>query len=279
MRAFLEVINGRYAGTTAAVETGEVCDVGSRLGADVFLPNDSRLAPIHFAVLGEDNGFCIQTAARGVFLNNEPIEKSALAHNDFICAGKTVFYFALAGETTAPETPLGKLIERLTRIPTLCALVDENLDSRIQPLLESSNAGFRVIKQNAKQLEGLTANPLLIKIFGNQPLLENLVRSFWGKGWLVFVEPRGGTLNEALRHFRRLLEQTLIEYNSDLRFYDPRVLRTILAAAEQRHAKHFFGGAERFLLESQLPAHLLEFGWTNDKTTAKSTRLSAADNY
>ena len=135
MRSFLEVINGRYAGTTHLVETGEVCTVGARFGADLFLPNDGCLAPLHFVLKNEADKCLLENISGKIFVNNKPFKKGELAHGDWISAGETLFRFTIDGAETEYETVLGKLIEYLLKIENLCLLIDENLDRRILPIL------------------------------------------------------------------------------------------------------------------------------------------------
>ena len=216
MRSFLEVINGRYAGTTHLVETGEVCTVGARFGADLFLPNDACLAPLHFVVKNEAEKCLLENISGQIFVNNEPFEKGELAHGDWISAGETLFRFTIDGADTKYETVLGKLIEYLLKIENLCLLIDENLDRRILPILLEHKADFRELKKDAKGFEAMTANPLLVKI-GNKNLLETLVRSFWGKGWLVFFKASKSWAKTA-EYLQFLLAKTQMDNGVDLRF-------------------------------------------------------------
>lgn len=205
MRAFLEIINGRYAGTTYLVETDEVCTVGKTFGADLFLPNDDLLEPLHFIVKSEVETVVLEKLSGEVFVNNQPCEQGKLAHGDFIFAGKTLFQMTFEGEKKSDETVLGKLIERLSKISKLTLLIDENIDRRILPMLEEHKAMFQQLKKT-EGFEAMTANPLLVKISGEPRLLETLVRSFWGKGFLVFFEAKKDSA-EMIADFQSLLEK------------------------------------------------------------------------
>lgn len=270
---FLEIINGRYAGTTFSCGTGEVCQVGSRLGADLFLPNDSQLAPLHFVVVNEENSWKVKNLAEKLFVNNQPTKETVLQHGDFIFAGETLFQFGVDGENFSDETPLGKLTAKLSNESSLFCLIDENTDKRILPLLEESKTEFCRLKEGVENLEGLTANPLLIEMPANKHLLETLIRTFWGHGRLVFLQSRCD-FDETTKYLRVLLEQTQIKYSVDLRFYDPRMLRVVLGEAEKRHAQFFFGAATTYFVESQVPSHLFKFDWTSDGVNLEMIRLS-----
>ena len=274
MRAFIEVINGRYAGMTYFVETGEVCTVGARFGADLFLPNDVLLTPLHFVLKNETENCFLEKLSGQIFVNNQPFEKGELAHGDWILAGETLFQFTIDGEETEHKTVLGKLIEYLLKVEYLFLLFDENLDRRILPMLLERKAIFRELKKDAKGFEAMTANPLLVKI-DNKRLLETLVRSFWGKGWLVFFKANKSWA-QTVEYLQFLLAKTQMGNGVDLRFYDARMLRVVLGEAEKQHAQYFFGTAEKYFVESQVPSHLFEFGWKKGNITANLIRLSPA---
>jgi len=95
------------------------------------------------------------------------------------------------------------LIERLSKISKLTLLIDENIDRRILPMLEEHKAMFQQLKKT-EGFEAMTANPLLVKISGKPRLLETLVRSFWGKGFLVFFEAKKDSA-EMIADFQSLL--------------------------------------------------------------------------
>jgi hypothetical protein len=273
MKTYLETITTRYAGTTISIADGELCNFGSKVGNDLYFPNDSLMESIHFAVLNKGDSFNLKTFNNQVFVNNVISTGTQLTHGDFILGGGTLFYFCVEGEKSSVETPLGKLINRLSLIDELYLLIDENTDTRILPLIKESECNVRTLKDGVKNLEGLTANPLLVEL--NKKNIEKFVRTFWGKGRLVLLELRHN-LDESLVHLKHLLSKTQIENGVDLRFYDPRMLRTILGDAEKQHAQFFFAGVERYFVESQLPSYLFEFSWSSKGVSADLIRLSQA---
>lgn len=274
MRIFLEIINGRYAGTTLALDAGEVCTVGGTSGADLFLPNDEILKPVHFVLKNEDGKCGLETlAGEDVFVNNQPFSKGELAHNDFVLAGETLIQMTVDGEETENETVLGKLLERLLQVEKLALLVDENADNRILPILNKHEARFEILKKDVKDSDLMTSNPLLVMINRNRKMLETLLRSFWGTGLLVFFK---GTKNwaQTVEYLKFLLTKTQIKNGADLRFYDARILRVALGEAQPNHAQYFLGAAEKYFIESQLPSHLFEFTWEIGKLKADLIRLN-----
>lgn len=272
MRIFLEIINGRYAGTTEVLETGDVCAVGNAVGADLFVPFDDLLEPLHFIVKNEVENVLLEKLSGETFVNNELFERGEIAHGDFIFAGKTLFRVSFGNEENSAETVLSNLIEHIAKIPNLRLLIDENIDRKILPVLEEYKANFQPLKKT-EGFEAMTANPLFVDINGKPQMLETLVRSFWGKGFLVFFEPKTNW-EKTLEYLQFLLAKTQIKSGADLRFYDARVLRVALSEAEPQYAQYFFSVVQKFFVESQLPNHLFEFGWENSKVMANLISLS-----
>lgn len=238
------------------------------------MPNDDFLKPLHFAVKNETEKCVLETlAGEQVFVNNQPFDKTELAHGDFILAGETLFQMTVNGEKTSDETVLGKLLERLLQVEKLALLIDENADKRILPILEEHKARFEVLKKDMPDSDLLIANPLLVMINRNRQMLETLLRTFWGTGFLVFFKGTRSWAN-TVENLRSLLAQTQLKNGADLRFYDARVLRVVLGESEPKYVQYFFGAAEKYFIESQLPSHLFEFTWENGKLKADLIKLS-----
>lgn len=270
MNYFLEVINGRYAGTTEAVGIDEVLLVGSSIGADLCLPTDDFLEPLHFMIRNEPECARLESLGGSIFVNNRSFSKGGIVCGDFVFAGGTLFRLTAEGAAPPDETALDKLIAHLSGIGNLGLLIDENLDPSISPILRECKATFRQLKPTIGS-DALLANPLLVMVNGKPRLLETLVRSFWGKGFLVFFEPIAD-FGKTAEYFGLLLERALAD--AVPRFYDPRFLRVVLGEADSQTARRLFGAASRFLVESQLPSHLLDFAVTNGVVSAGLLGLS-----
>lgn len=278
MRAYLEVADGRYAGTTITLDAGDTCQVGARLGVDLFLPDDASLAPIHFALLCEHSRCQLRECESGkpTWLNGQLVKRATLNHQDWIVAGETLFWFFADDQPiTGIETPVTRLLDHLDNLEEpLYALVDASLDPRLEALIEAAPGQACNFQQAIPEMEHVMSRPWLIELPKASSALTRLVRAAWGKGQCVFLtsEARFDLLRN---HFGRLLEMNHAGgADAGFRFFDPRVLRLLLSESEPRQAERLFRNVSSFLVEAQLPHSLLEFQWRDSGVHADSRRLS-----
>ena len=276
MQAYLEVIEGRYAGTTMPVSAGEVCTVGGRLGCDLFLPDDPTLAPLHFLVQGEAEACQIQNcaSAAALIVNGDAVKRTMLQHGDWIVAGKTLFTYQVSGEPAIPETPLAHLQQYLRSLADeLMVLIDSAYEPRFESLFRERQVMARDLTQSLPQFQTATFRPWLISLRGADWLHEKIIRTYWGKGRCVFLtSPR--SMSEVASYCLRLLLETRHVCNgSGLRFYDPRMLRTMLPECTMEQLRQLFGPITSYFVESQLPHTGLLFSWQQGELAATSVRF------
>lgn len=273
MRNFLEVVNGRYSGTTKSIGGGESVIVGSAVGADLLLPNDPLLKPLHF-ILKESNGQTVlENLSGGLFVNNRPFAGDKLKHGDWIVAGSTLFQFTNEVNKTDGETVIGTLLARLRSYSALSLLADESLDHQLMPILSEYGCEFKELKVGRPKLENLTSNPIAIELGGDGALVETILRTFWGNGRLVFFE-RDIKWDDVCELVCSLLERTRFTFTDSLPFYDPRVLRAMFGEIEFEQMEPFFAFSKAYLVESQLPSHLFEFRQQNGRLNADLINLA-----
>jgi hypothetical protein len=105
MAVFLEVLNGRYAGTRIEIPAGQTVQVGRTARANVAFAEDHHMSGVHFALEWVSEGLALRdlNSRNGTFLNGQRIEHVALAHGDRIAAGNTELLVHLQGELAAEE--------------------------------------------------------------------------------------------------------------------------------------------------------------------------------
>lgn len=279
MQAYLEVADGRYAGTTVALSPGGACQIGSRLGVDLFLPDDASLAPVHFALVCEESRCQLRDCESGkaTWLNGQSVKRASLKHQDWIVAGETLFWFFVENQPVAEvKTTITRLIAHLNQLQTpLYALADTTLSPRLEALTgEARDLAFNY-QPEIKAMQYATARPWLLRVPQNSDFLTRLVRTAWGKGWCVFFTS-DARFSQLRDQFGELL---LINYaggkDAGFRFFDPRVLRVLLSEGEPEPVKQMFRHINSFLVEAQLPHSLLEFKLANSGVTVTSNRFSA----
>src|ERR1044072_6188723 len=93
MTACLEVINGRYAGSTCILEMGDVCRVGSRAWSDLWLADDSFVEPSHCAVASERKILRVHDLSQtGTFVNGKRVTRDVVNHGDWLVAGTSLLF-------------------------------------------------------------------------------------------------------------------------------------------------------------------------------------------
>lgn len=101
--------------------------------------------------------------------------------------------------------------------------------------------------------------PYLASVPFDAPFTDWLLQEGWGRHWGVFAVSAVD-----LRRLRMHLRTFLKVYGPDLkplyfRYYDPRVLRTYLPTCNSQELRTVFGPVQRYLLEDEDPAALLQF--------------------
>lgn len=278
MQAYLEVADGRYAGTTLALSAGGASQVGSRLGVDLFLPDDASLAPVHFALTCDGWRCQLRDCESGkpTWLNGQSVKRAILKHQDWIVAGETLFWFFVENQPVSEvETTITRLIAHLNDIQTpLYALIDTTLSPRLEALTEEMQDEAFNYQPEIKAMQYATARPWLLRVPRRSDFLTRLVRTAWGKGACVFLtsDARFSSLRD---QFGELL---LINYaggkDAGFRFFDPRVLRVLLSEGEPEPVRDMFRHVSSYLVESQLPHSLLEFRVANTGVSVTSKRFS-----
>jgi hypothetical protein len=101
--------------------------------------------------------------------------------------------------------------------------------------------------------------PYLIRLRGDHPFTEELLRDGWGESWGCYVATPL-SLRELRSHLRRFLRvQTEEGKRLVFRFYDPRVLRAYLPTCTSEEIATFMGPVTRFVMEDAGGAAALTF--------------------
>jgi hypothetical protein len=108
MFVVFHVRSGPAAGWRRRLSSHQTVKVGGTEWADLAIPGDPRLAPVHFQ-LQTDDASCrleVLTADGTMLVNGQPVRKRVLCHGDRIQAGGTEFQVEFEGvEHPQPEAP------------------------------------------------------------------------------------------------------------------------------------------------------------------------------
>jgi hypothetical protein len=156
----------------------------------------------------------------------------------------------------------------------LYALIDAARDQSILPLLRSSLAPRACLFEGEHAQTLATHAAYLVRLIPGEPLLATLVRRGWGHSWGVYLtsdQPFDALLAQ-LR--RRDWVRDPGGKKLYFRFFDPRVLRTTLAAMDQTESSDFLGLVRSYIVEADPPEAMrcwsLEGGRVHDDTVQVS---------
>jgi hypothetical protein len=291
MPAFVEVQSGPSSGKRLEVQAGTTAQVGRHPRADLAVPQDEELSPLHFA-LTFDGRQCRLRDLRsryGTFVNGARVTEAAVNPGDRIVAGRTTFGVVLvaegapAADVPAPPTepspePAGGEASSSSAAPAsvpvdgarvaaflrrqrdpLFALLDAARDPKVLELLRPSGTEHQSLYEGFKGELLADFAPYLVRLPPESPFLDVLAREGWGRSWGSYLTSEA-PFAEVRRQFRRFL-MVKVEGGKELyfRYYDPRVLRVFLPTCTPEEAGDFFGPVRSFLIEAPDPAQLLRF--------------------
>lgn len=259
----LEIVNGRFAGSTMLLQPGDVCRIGSRSGSDLWLSDDRQVEPVHCAVASERRAVRVHDLSQaGTFVNGRRVTRAVLQHGDWIATGTSLtFLFEQDKSEEGFETVTGKLARLLGDWAESLWFVGEAPEGSYERTL------LRELGDNCGPL-GMRG-VVMARLPRDWPALQWLLRAVWGKGrGFFFTTSR--SVPEVIAHFTTVAEQ-----QSGSRYFDPRLLRALLPEMSAGQVRELLGpAADSFLLESQLSHSALLFGWKEQKLAAESIRLS-----
>ena len=265
---YLLIAAGPAAGRRFALPEGQVLRVGRNAAAEIPVPEDPRLSGFHFSVENAGAGITVRDldSTLGTYLSGRSVSQGAASDGDKIVAGQSVFtVHSSVGQPKRAAGSSGGAGESLrTAIfeqgQPLYAILDAARDKRIKKMLEAQRASpFQSLYEGKQGEELADYAPYIVRVYHDSPLVEKLIEDGWGKSWGIYLRCPLSIL-EVRRHFRHFLmvkDETGEEFY--FRFYDPRVLRVFLPTCTQDQRLEFFGPVERFFMEDDRGAKVLEF--------------------
>ena len=145
--------------------------------------------------------------------------------------------------------------------PYLYCLLDAARDERIHPRLRGFAARLEIASlyngPAARELAGVA--PYLVNMGSDRRVFDWIWDEGWGRAWGVFfwsVHSFGGIRD----HFRTLTKARLPDGRAVLfRFYDPRVLATLLPSCDKAQLREMFGPVNSFSMEAAGGAAMATF--------------------
>ncbi|WP_224365426.1 DUF4123 domain-containing protein [Hyalangium versicolor] len=277
----MEIVSGHQTSRRIPLTEGVPLRVGCSEPSEVMLPQDALLEAVHFSLVfnGETCWLRVAASVSPIQIEGRAETSVELADASSWVAGQTWFSLRLIPHARANQIsgfPAAVLTELRKNQTPLFALVDAARDEQVLTLLRNSD------QQSQSLYEGLQGQllsrqaPYLLRLMPDSATLARMLHQGWSKSWGVFLTSRL-PFDEVRRHFRRFLF-VLDEADREvyLRFYDPRVLRSLLPAFVASQAAAFFEGVESFLMEGASPRELLSFTWSGHELLQHAFELEGA---
>jgi hypothetical protein len=281
-RVIVAVKWGPSAGRKAVVSPGGVLRVGRGALADLVIPGDLQMSPVHLELAwdGEKCSFRDLQSARGTLRNGDPGATSGeIKHGDWLKAGETVLTVHLEGATPPAPAPMDDddddvddedqrerealrahaalaeaALPELASAATapLFAVLDGARAPRILELLRESVEEHHSLYDGIEGETMAHVAPYLVRLTPGGRLFQALVREGWGRRWGIYLTS-AQSFASVRRHLRRYLmvERQDRQERMYFRFYDPAVLRVFLPTTTVLQRAELFAGVSEIIFESE----------------------------
>jgi hypothetical protein len=120
--------------------------------------------------------------------------------------------------------------------------------------------------------------PYLIRLDRGDDFTDYVIENGWGNAWGVFFSS-SASLETLRKHFRKFLRVTDYAGRRLLfRYYDPRVLSVYLPTCNDEELTTMFGPIERFIVESDEGAKVVEYRFSGVRLKTNRLDLSQSAN-
>ena len=253
------------------MHTGAIVRVGRTARADIAIPEDTFLSGVHFE-LRSDGQTCTLldlNSSNGTTIRGSRIKQATLVAGDGFTAGHTQFAIvgdpdavpvpAAAAPAAAPAEPLEPaakqrlLLEMRSNLQPLYAVLDAAQNALIVALLTKYKCESASLFDTAMAPELIRFAPYIVALPPTSAVMEPLLELGWHSNWGIYLTStaNGGELIAFLR--RLLISVQPDGQKALLRFYDPRVLRTLLSEAAPQQWPYFFGTVRSYLMAAEEP--------------------------
>ena len=150
-----------------------------------------------------------------------------------------------------------------TSLQPLYAVLDASGNAGLLGLLAQCKVEYASLFDTASVPELIRFAPYLVALPSTSAALEPLVDQGWSHDWGIYLTSTAGG-GELIASLRRLLISVQPDgQQALLRFYDPRVLRTLLGSAVPQQWPYLFGPVRSYLMPGAKPQTAVGFALTN----------------
>jgi len=156
-------------------------------------------------------------------------------------------------------------------------IVDAARDPRIFPMLQEFHLEYYCLYSGKLPPAMAAAAPYLVQLACDDRDTRRFLERAWGKSYGVFLKC-GTHPNTLRRHLRGFLVVDDPGGNRLVfRYYDPRVLRVYLPTCNQDELRTVFGPIERFWMEDEEPATVLDYRFDEIRLIESKFSLDRAE--
>lgn len=267
---------GALVGRTA-LRAGDVLRVGCGDDADLGVPHDRAMAPLHASLAVEPHGCRVRDLGSpgGTLVFGQRVTEVFARHGSPIACGHTEI------STSADEEPVARASAVIREVswtaepaeqgvaaplallggrPQLFALLDAARDRGVTAALKRGGERYASLFSGEHGGPLATHAPYLVELPPGSRLTGTLVTEAWGRSWGIFF-----TSDAPFEEVVASLQHLLFVHDDEgrqlyFRFYDPRVLRAFLPLTTVTQARLLFDVARTFIMEAEAPRTALVFG-------------------
>lgn len=294
MPLVLQIDSGPRQGEQIVLQLGVPLRVGRTSRADVAIPEDTFLSGVHFLLESQEQGCVLRdlNSSNGTTLRGSRVGSQFLFPGDVFTAGQTEFRLLgveleqAEGAQNKPESPdegevmplstasRSRMLDVLrTQQQPLYAVLDAARDPRILALFQEHRCQYAWLFEQGTPPQLMTFAPYLLPLPSGSTILESLLEAGWTQHWGIYLCSNAGPW-EVLAFLRRLLLVDQPDGQQALfRFYDPRVLRTFIAASEPWQWPFLFGTVRSYLMPGTEPQTSVSFTFQGNALGQSVLRL------
>jgi hypothetical protein len=154
-------------------------------------------------------------------------------------------------------------------VPVFAVLDGASVRGLIKKIFEHE-PDYSCLYRGELEPDTATVAPYLVRLEGDSPFTEWVLRDGWGAHWGIFVASTAN-LRTLRNHLREFLKVELPDRRTVLfRFYDPRVFRSFLPACNASELTMFFGPIQSFVVEGETPETGIKYSLAGKALKAES---------
>jgi pSer/pThr/pTyr-binding forkhead associated (FHA) protein len=278
LRIVFAITQGPFAGRQIVVDSGKTVRVGRSDPADYSIPADEHLSRVHFVVTNSHDRCVIADlgSRNGTLVNGNKVQECILCPDDIVAAGSTRFAVRFQNEPEMADVPAEQRADSEAPQLQLYAVLDAAQDDAVIEFLRTSTAEYQILYEGKSAEDLANCGPYLMKLPVESNLLSSLTAHGWAKNWGVFLKSSLGftEVRKHLRHF--LMVRTPEGKQVYFRFYDPRVMRMVVAGFNSEESASFFGPISSYLCEGADPSEIIRL-WAGPTGVQTAIHECAAD--